>query len=109
MSLNAAHRLVAKAFQERDDDALAFLVALPLAETLLRRRREPFVAAALGRIRSTLLPEEERATSVWLVLSELLAGVPQLRAVTAELTGEGSTGPRLIFDVRLDASAEPEG
>jgi hypothetical protein len=108
IALNAAHRLVAKARQGRDEEALAFLVALPLAETLIRRRREPFVGAALARLCAMLLPEEKRKVFGWLFLSELLAAGPQLKAAVAELAGEALAEPRLIFDVRLDPSGEPE-
>jgi hypothetical protein len=108
IALNAAHRLVAKALQGRDDETLAFLVALPLAETLIRRRREPFVAAALERICAILLPEEKREISGWLFLSELLAAGPHLKAAAAELPGGVLAEPHLIFDVRLDASGKPK-
>ena len=120
VTLNAAHRMVAKALQERDGETLAFLVALPLAETLLRRRREPFVAATLDRIRATLLSKGKREVSGWLSLSELLAGLPPLKAAAAGLAGEVPARPRLIlagevparprliFDVRLDAPGKPK-
>jgi hypothetical protein len=109
IALNAAHRLVAKARQRRDEETLAFLVALPLAETLIRRRREPFVAATLERISATSLPEEKRKISDWLFLSELLVAGPQLKAAAAELAGGVLAEPRLIFDVRLEAYREPKG
>lgn len=104
IALNAAHRLVTKARQAHDEEALAFLVALPLAETLIRRRREPSVAAALERICALLLPEQKRKVFGWLFLSELLAAGPQLKAAAAELARGTLTEPRLIFDVRRDAA-----
>jgi hypothetical protein len=101
VTLNAGHRLVAKALRERDGEALAFLAALPLAETLIRRRREPFVAAALERIRHILVPEEKRQISGWLFLSEVLAASPQLSAAAAKLAGGILMEPYLVFNVRL--------
>jgi hypothetical protein len=102
VTLNAGHQLVAKALRERDDVALAFLAALPLAEILIRRRREPFVAAALERIRNILVPEEQRQISGWLFLSEVLAASPQFRAAAVELAGGVLMQPYLVFNVRLD-------
>ena len=108
IALNAANRLVAKALQQPDQETLAFLVALPLAETLIRRRREPFVAAALERICDVLAPAGKREVSGWLFLSELLAASPELKAV-AERLGDGAvTEPQLVLNVRLDAAGEPK-
>ncbi|MBV9489370.1 MAG: hypothetical protein JO069_06555 [Verrucomicrobia bacterium] len=107
IALNFAHRLVANALQGRDDQTLAFLVALPLAEILLCRRREPFVAAALDRVRVVMLPPNKRGTPGWLVLGEALAASPQLKTAAAKLASDRWVGPHLILNVRLDSTVEP--
>ena len=83
--LNRSHFLVEKALQTQDPKMLAWLIALPLAETLITRPRIAFVRATQAALRERLLPEAKRHIPGSLFLGQTLSESAPLRALAEKL------------------------